>query len=294
MKRTLAFGFVLGPIVAAQAVMAAPAATFPARPRIATYSPTLAALAWEVGLGPRVVAVTRWTRLPPGETRPIVGDAVAVDIEAMLAARPDVVVLQGRPVRGFDTLKRLAPALRVESVSIERLQDIPAAARRLLELAGCKPPDHPAIREFEEAVRAASNSAVPEPRPRVLFVDGVDRPLVAGAATYIGDMIELCGGRHAGADIPGRAAWKPADIETIMAAQPDILICHVGAPAAEAPALVWWNERLPASRGRRPRVHAVSDPEWLLPSLRIARLLPSLRRMIAPLEHPRGAGRAPD
>lgn len=259
-----------------------PAAAANTPPRIVPFSPTLAAMAFETGLGDRVVGVSRWTRLPRGESRPVVGDAVSVDVEALLAVRPDVVLVQGERIAGLDAARRLAPALHVEPMRIERLGDIAPAARRLAELAGATAASRAAIREFERTLEALRAAPAPAVRPRVLFVLGTTRPTVAGPETFMADLIGLCGGRNAGDDIPGRARWRPTDLESIAQAAPEVLICQAGDGESAAAARAWWLARsvIPASRAGR--VFVVEEPEWTIPSLAIARFAPRLRTMIVP------------
>lgn len=250
--------------------------------RIVPYSPTLSAMAFEMGLGDRVVGVTRWARLPAGEQRPIVGDAASADIEALLAVRPDVILVQGERIAGFDALARLAPSIRVESVRIERLDEIAPAARRLAALAGGGDAAEAAVVRFERTLADLRAAPVPAVRPRVLFVLGTTRPTVAGPGTFVADLIGLCGGVNAGDEIPGRVLWRSADLETIARAAPDVVVCQAGEGTSAEAARAWWRAReiLPAARSGR--VFAVAEPEWTLPSLHLASLAPRLKAMISP------------
>lgn len=284
-------GLSLRPVVAVACVLSglfpAPgrsADPAPAAPsvRIVPYSPSLSAMAFEMGLGDRVVGVSRWSRLPAGEKRPIVGDAAAVDVEGLLSVRPDVILVQGERIAGLDALARLAPSVRVESVRIERLDEIAPAARRLAALAGGGDAAEAAVVRFERTLAALRAAPAPAVRPRVLFVLGTTRPTVAGPGTFIADLIGLCGGTNAGDDIPGRGLWRSADLETISLAAPDIVVCQAGEGASAGAARAWWlaRELLPAARSGR--VVAVAEPEWTIPSLHIAALAPRLKEMISP------------
>ncbi len=250
-------------------------------PRLVPWSPALAAIAFEIGRGPQVVGITQWTRLPPGESRPVVGDAHSVHLEALLAVRPDLVVLQSEPPAGLREAQRLYSALRVERLGLERLADIPRAARRLHELSGGDPQQPPpTITEFEQTIEQYQDRPPPPRRPRVLFIVGTEHPLVAGPATFVGDIIQLAGGDNAAADLPGRPGWNVVGLEHLWQSRPDILLVH--APTAEAAAARdWWRRRWPSVAGTVPRRIAVSDPSWLQPSLGTARCLGELARRLA-------------
>ena len=281
---------VLSVFVAAGFAHAAVPTSGVARVRLVPYSPTLAAMAFEMGLGDRVVGVSRWARLPAGEARPVIGDAVSVDVEALVAVRPDVVVVQGERIAGFDAVARIAPSVRVEAVRIERLEDIAPAARRLAVLADGSSGAEGAVADFERALAALRAASEPASRPRVLFVLGTSRPTVAGPGTFLADLIRLCGGINAGDDVPGRVLWRPADLESIARAAPDVLICQVGEGEAAGAARTWWLSRTLIPAARTGRVFVVEEPEWTIPSLAFARFVPRLKEMLAP---PAGAAPPP-
>lgn len=273
-------GILAGPgFAAARAADSAPRAT---PVRIVPYSPTLSAMAFEMGLGDRVVGVTRWARLPAGERRPVIGDAASVDVEGLLAVRPDAILVQGERIAGLDALARLAPSVRVESVRIERLNDIAPAARRLAALAGGGESAEAAVVRFERTLADLRAAPAPAIRPRVLFVLGTTRPTVAGPGTFIADLIGLCGGTNAGNEVSGRAAWRATDLESIARAAPDVVICQAGEGASVGAARAWWLARTLIPAARSGRVFAVDEPEWTIPSLGIAGFVPALRKMIDP------------
>ncbi len=241
------------------------------------YSPALAQLAHELGLDHSVVGITQWAVATVEPAPPIVGDAWAVDVEMMVRARPDLVVLQGAPVQGLEAVRRWRPNLRIETVPLERLADIPRAARRLAELVG-GPWNEAAVTEFEHAL-AATRAAVPS-GVRVVFLVGGERPLAAGPGTYLGDMIEHVGGMNVAGTLPGRMSWRVVDLEHLAAARPDVLIAHDSEPGPAAQLATRWADRIHRLGAPRPRAHGVSDPAWIRPSLAVARILPQLQRMI--------------
>ena len=61
--------------------------------RIASYSPGATQTLVDLGCGPRLVAVTRWCPLPPTHPAVRTCDAFNPDLETLLQAKPDLVVL---------------------------------------------------------------------------------------------------------------------------------------------------------------------------------------------------------
>jgi len=249
-----------------------PALATPSELRLVPYSPALARLAYDLGLSSHIVGVTRWTELPDGSCRPIVGDATGLDVEALLRVRPTWIVFQGRPIPGIERVQELCPGLRWTSMPLERLGDIATAARRLLELCGAPSNSPPALSRFEAFLAERSNAYV-RARRRVVFVTGTSRPLAASSETYIGDFIRLCGGEPV--DVPGRNRWRAIDIESLRQARFDLLLVH-GATAAEAAAnQAWWESQLRRA-GIPAEVRSVTGPAWLIPSLQLPELAPEL------------------
>ena len=62
--------------------------------RIVPFSPALTAIAFDMGLGPNVVGVTRFSQLPDGVHRKQVGDAFNINAGLILSVQPDVIFAQ--------------------------------------------------------------------------------------------------------------------------------------------------------------------------------------------------------
>jgi len=258
-------------------------------PRIVAFSPALAEMVFDLGLGDHVVGVTTHTSLPAGQGRPIVGDALNVNVEAILAVEPDLVLTQV-DAKKFGALRRLRPQVRVEALTIETLDDIGSALRRIGRVAGRPEAGRAAADRLAETLAAVRKRVAGRPRPRVLFVMGYERPYVAAGGTFVGDLIDVAGGVNAGADTPGTQRWRAANAEGVVAARPDVLICHVG-PGAEAAAVAAWGKWADMPAVKAGRVFAVTDRHWIVPSGRVARLAGRLADRIHP--DTRAGGAAP-
>ena len=85
-------------------------ATLSAAPpqRIVSTAPSITELLYALGLGDRVVGVTRFCRYPPeAQLKPKIGDYTSPNLEAIAALRPDLVVIQTNPIHLADSLARL-------------------------------------------------------------------------------------------------------------------------------------------------------------------------------------------
>ncbi len=246
-----------------------------AAPRVVTFSPALTDMTFAMGLGDHVVGVITGCTLPAGQQRPPVGDMFSVSAESILAVEPDVLMVQQNPA-DFAAVRRLRPAVKVEHFDIERLADIPAAMRRIGTLCGNAAAGERAAGEFQSQLDAVANRVKGLSRPRVLFVIGYEKPGTGGRSSFIHDMIETAGGVDAGEKY---ARWADLGMESILALSPDVLICRVD-PGQEEQAKALWQsfKALPAVAGGK--VFVVSDPNWTIPTGKIAKLTGDLADMI--------------
>ncbi|MCF7837888.1 MAG: ABC transporter substrate-binding protein, partial [Candidatus Marinimicrobia bacterium] len=152
-------------------------------PTLASGSPALTDLVLRLGLGARLLGVTRWCQLPPGESRPLIGDALSLDFETIARLQPDWLVTQNSDPEQARALAAISPRTRPAVFTIESLADIAAAARRLARILDAPAAGEAAAARYEAELAALKATPRSAP-PRILFLLGTDRPLVAGPETF--------------------------------------------------------------------------------------------------------------
>jgi len=228
----------------------------PAR-RIVALAPHLAELAHDVGAGAALVGVVRGSDYPASVTRlAAVGDAAGVDLERILALRPDLVLgwSSGNRAADLERLERLG--LPVFISEPRQLRGVPATLRRLGTLAGTQAQAQRAAQAFESGLARLGERPH---APRVpAFVQIWENPLMTVNGQHlISDVLFTCGGRNVFADLPTLAG--SVSLESVLVADPALII--VSLPSA-ADALAFW-KRLPRLRAvRTGSVHAI-DPDLL-------------------------------
>ena len=224
-------------------------------------APALTKMLFDLGLGGQVVGVSRYCGLPEGEQRPVLGDALTVSTEAVLATQPDILLIQSDPAK-YAPLQQLAPDLSIEHFSIETLADISTALRRLGTLAGQPERGEQHAVALETGLDALRSQTIGLDRPKVLFVMGSEKPGSAGRGSFVHELIELAGGQNAAGDLEG---WPTLSLEYVLAAQPDVLVCWSSPQDAERDRQRWSSlEDLPAAQ--LGRIHVVTEPSWTLPT----------------------------
>ena len=204
--------------------------------RIVTLAPHLTELVYTAGAGDRLVGADSYSDYPTEAMRvPRVGDAFQVDYERLLALRPDLVLVwtTGMPEPVIERITDLG--LRVERVSIARLEDIAVALRQIGDLAGTRPQAERAARAFLDEVARLRVGRAGE-KPLSVFYQISEAPLYTVSGKHvISEMIELCGGRNVFAELEQVA--PPVGLEAVIERNPQVIITADGAQGD--PLSVW-------------------------------------------------------
>ena len=228
--------------------------------RIVSLAPHVTELLFAAGAGDRLIAGVDYSDHPPAARRlRTVGSYTDVNVEAVLAVRPDLVVgwRAGNRPEQLHQLERLG--LPVYRTDPQRLADIPAALRDLGRLAGTGDRAERAAEAFESGLAELAASHRNARRLRV-FYQVWDQPLMTvGGGHWIDQVITLCGGENVFAGLT--APTPSVSLEAVLAAAPEVILA--GGMGGKDPAwLARWQQwpDLPAVRAGH--LHAV-DPDWL-------------------------------
>ena len=224
--------------------------------RIVSLAPHLAEIAFAAGAGKKLVGVSA-ASLEEARALPVVASYGRLDIERVVALRPDLVLAwrSGNSILQIGKLERLG--FRVAVTEARRLEDIPRIIRLVGTLTGSGAVAEESARRFESAVDRLRARHAAEPRVAV-FLEIWHRPmLTVNGEHLISDAIRACGGRNVFA---GAAVLAPmVSREQLLGARPDAIVTTVrGDEAGQA-----WRalEAVPAVRERK--LYFV-DPDLLL------------------------------
>lgn len=258
--------------------------------RIVSLSPSITETLFALGLGDRVVGVTRYCRWPPeAQTRTVVGGYLDPNYEAIVALEPDVVILRGEKdafVQGFRNLGLEVLAVRHQSVA-----DILSAIEVIGRTCGAAEQAEGLVADLRGRIDRLRSRTAGQPRPRVLLV--VERALgagtiqdayVAGADGFLTDMIDLAGGQNA---CPKTAVGVPVvSAEGVIEMNPEVIVELMSperaAGRSHAQLLADWRPLGSVAAVRAGRVHVVDDEGILVPGPRFYRLAERLARLVHP------------
>lgn len=191
--------------------------------RIVSLAPHLTELLYAAGAGARVVGALEYSDYPPAaRALPRVGADAAINLEAVIELRPDLVVAWPNvgSRRAIDRIAGLGlPVFRSEP---RELEDIARTLETLGRLAGTGAAAARAARAFR--ARAAQLERTYASRRKVrVFYQVWNRPLITvNGAHVISKVLRLCGGENALAALPSLA--PEIDRELVLRADPEVIV----------------------------------------------------------------------
>jgi iron complex transport system substrate-binding protein len=196
--------------------------------RIISLTPHMTELLFAAGAGGRVVGAVDYSDYPEAALRiPRIGDSAQLDLERIVALKPDLIVVwkNGNAQRQLDKLLRLGIPVFYNEPRL--LGDIERAIEQLGRLAGTEAAAVPAARAFaaradELRLRHSGGSEV------TVFFQIWDKPLMTiNGGHLINDVIRLCGGRNVFAQL--KPLTPEISTEAVLNADPEA----IGVAAAE-------------------------------------------------------------
>jgi iron complex transport system substrate-binding protein len=251
--------------------------------RIVSLAPSITETFFAAGAGGQLVGAVNYSDYPPAaKALPRVGRYDSVDVEAIAALRPDLVVMwqSGNPPGTLGRLEKLG--LKVFVNEPRRLEDMPATLERFGLLAGKAGEGAAAAEAFRQHLAALRGKYQGRPPVRVFYQIWNSPMLTVNGAHLISDVLRLCGGRNVFADLPALA--PTVGLEAVLAADPEAIVAS-GMDSRRPPWLDDWQ--------RWPKLKAVSRGNiFFIPSDIInrhaPRILDGAEQLCGDLEQARG------
>jgi len=256
--------------------------------RIVSLAPNLTEILFELGLAEQVVAVSSDSDYPPEAAgRQQLGTFWQPDAEAIIAARPDLVIAldfeQQRAVA--ETLKRLG--YRVLTLKIKTIQDLFAAIDGIGAAAGCEHQAHQLTGRIKEQMESLKSRFGSADKVKVLWVVQTEPLRVAGTNTFVSELLEFAGGLNAIA--PTVQQYPQIAAEEMLACAPQVIVQSAMAAddlgAQQEAAELFWKQwpALPAVKNGR--VYVVDSDTILRLGPRLPKGIEDLARCLHPQKH---------
>ena len=260
----LALGAAAAPVTVRDDAGQALTLPVPAR-RVVAISPHLAELSFAAGGGDRLVGVMRYSDHPPEAARlPVIGDAFAVNLEAVAALKPDLLLVWRSGINPRQQQRLATLGLPVFNNEITTVDGIADTLRRLGQLFGTSPVAEAAAAQTEQRWRALRERYASRPPVRVFYQLWHEPLMTVNRGHLIDQAISACGGINVFAGLPGltpTVGWEAA-----VTADPQVVV--TGGEPNEPAHLEGWT--------RFRRVAAVKNQHLVaLPGHRLARMTPA-------------------
>ena len=258
--------------------------------RIISMAPSVTETLFALGLGDRVVGVTKYCDYPPEALEKAkVGGFHNPNYEAVMALRPDLVVMldsEAQPRQVFDKLG--VDTLEIHHKSIEGILDS-------IDLLGSTFDAQARAEEITSDIRARlqriERKTAGRACPTVMF--SIDRTLgtgrledvyIAGCDGHIDRIMELAGGRNVYQQ--GTVRFPVVSREGMINLNPQVIVDLVRGLSARdvsnEEVLADWNQLTQVDAVRRGRVFVVDDDYAFVPGPRFILLVEKLARLIHP------------
>jgi iron complex transport system substrate-binding protein len=260
--------------------------------RIISFAPSITETLFALGLGDRVVGVTRFCTYPDQvKTIPRIGGYLDPNYEMILSLKPDLVLLLKEHSALIDFLNK--NLIRHQVIDNENVNAILQSFRSIGALLGKG-------RESDSLVASIrlemSDPGPAKSRPQVLICIGRDNPgagsiskiFVAGPKTFYGELINYAGGKNAYGD--SSFSYPSFSSEGIIRLAPDIIIDLMSSVAGLPQEKIKndWQGLSMVPAVKNGLVFCPTDDYMTIPGPRMGLILRMIRKTVAEYEitHP--------
>ena len=194
-----------------------------ARPpqRIVSIAPSNTEILFALGLGERVVGVDQFSNYPPeAKQKPQLGSYVKPDLEALVAATPDLVLASEAHTKSVlpELEARKVVTLVVDPKNVDQVFD------RILLIGKVTGQDASAeklVGQLKERAASVTARVKDAPKTRVFFELSPEL-YTAGPGTFVHDLIERSAGQNVAAD--AGQPWPQLSLEAIVQRDPEVVL----------------------------------------------------------------------
>lgn len=191
--------------------------------RVVSLTPSITEALFALGLGGRVVAVSTYCDYPPqAASLPKVGSFSEPVAEAIVALHPDLVLTSPSP--GNESAVRAIERSGVKVVVVNGDGAIADVRQAILDVGRAMEADAEAkalVARMDARLSAVRERAARLPHPATAVVVGREPLVLAGPASYLGELLALAGGANIADQVGGR--WPRVGLEFLVVEAPQVL-----------------------------------------------------------------------
>ncbi len=205
--------------------------------RIVSLVPATTELLFAIGAGDALVGRTQWCDYPAAAARvPNLGDGINPNVEAVLARRPDLVVLYNSAQNAAIAGRLRSLGIAVARLNTDKLRDVERVGRLLGRLTGHAASADSMAAAFDSAL---AHAAVPPAgrRPKVLLLVWEQPPMTIGRGSFLDELVQRAGGTNLFGDVTASAGT--VSLEAVAARDPDLILTTTAGPSGFAGRPEW-------------------------------------------------------
>jgi iron complex transport system substrate-binding protein len=191
--------------------------------RIVTLAPHAAESLYAAGAGDKLIGTVEYSDYPPAAKKvPRVGGYSRIDMEAVAALKPDLVIAwqSGNNLTQVDKLKALGLTVYISQPN--KMADVADQLERLGQLAGTEVAANAAAASFRKRLETLQTANASKPKVRVFYQIWKSPLMTVGGPQIISDAIRLCGGDNVFGNL-GQMA-PTVSVEAVLEADPEAII----------------------------------------------------------------------
>jgi iron complex transport system substrate-binding protein len=230
--------------------------------RVVTLAPSLTEMVMALGATSSLVGVSRFDEAREVASLPRVGGFVDPSVEAVVALKPDLVLVQPGPGNQRPVEKMAEVGVPVLLLPLHTVADTLAALHAVGKALGKEKEAHVLVQRIESTRARIREAAKARKSPRVLFVYGFEPLVVAGPGSFADELLRDAGGINIAAD--AGSAYPVYSVERVLRARPDVVVVVSG---------------MSAGKDKLASLPGLSRARWVeLPSMALLQPGPSLAR----------------
>ena len=250
--------------------------------RIIPLAPSLTEILYSLGLGERVVGVTRFSSYPPeAAAKPKVGSYINLNVEEILSLRPDLIIgtKDGNEPGVVDMLEQAGIAVFI--VNPRNVQETIGTIGTIGRVCGIPERAGQLTQRLEERLDNVVKKTALKKKPLVFLQINLKPIMTVNRDTFHHDLIRLSGGRNMTAD--ATITYPRISIEEVIQRRPDvILISSMERGGRYEKARQEWMKWTSIPAVRNGRVHLIDSDLIDRPSPRIIDGLEAMARLVHP------------
>ena len=212
--------------------------------RIISLKPNVTEILFALGVGDRVVGVTRYCDYPQEVRKlPKVADYTRPFLEPIIALKPDIVIgsKEESSRKSIEELQNIG--INVVWFPFTTLSETMDSISAIAELVGAKQKGDAIVKEMQSQLGQIRKQWRVSQKPKILVVLGRRPLIVAGPKSYIGEMTSIAGAQNV---VTAQSMAYPRwSLENIIAANPDVILdMSMDVERAEEPAdaMKFWQQ----------------------------------------------------